>query len=533
MNRIACFKLLLALAGLGAASVPCAADERGTVDNSERAQPVISKRGDQGSVRVRFFANGRDYRLRLELNPRLERWSTGTWHQYAGSLEGNGKSWARLAIADTALSGVIYDGEELVAVEPAGNGQLTVYRVPELRFPQPLSFAGDSVVDAMKKQDAVAAPLSAPVEAETPGRKLEISAIGDAAFLSRYDSVEAARDAMLTRLNIVDGIFSAQVGVTIEVASVDVADDLSNSLDGSTDPSILLDSLGRLRQQSPSLSSRGLTHLFTGRNLDGDNVGIGYQATLCRARFSASLAQAHGSATLDGLISAHEIGHVFGAPHDGTGQCAAVPQGQFIMSPVLDSQATSFSQCSLDQMATLATSASCLAPLSPPDLALPASLGTQNAVAGANFDWRFTVANQGDRAAGDVRVTIQLTAGLDLTSAAIEDGSCAVQAPQATCDLASLGAGESAELSVVVRSAAAGTFSAHVQVVAADDTNHSNDEADGTLRVQAAGSPPPTPEPQSTARSGGGALDVTLLEFLGALLGLAARRRFSPRAATR
>ena len=337
----------------------------------------------------------------------------------------------------------------------------------------------------------------------------------------------------MARLNIVDGIFSAQVGVAIEVTSVDVAGEFGNSLDDSTDPPILLDSLGRLRQQTPSLRARGLTHLFTGRNLDGDSVGIAYESTLCGARFSVSLAQAHSSATMDGLITAHEIGHVFGAPHDGTGQCAAVPQGQFIMSPVLDSQATSFSQCSLDQMAPLVANASCLAPLSPPDLALPASLGAYDAVVGADFDWRFTVSNQGESAATDSRVTVEFTPAIDLVSATAEGGSCGVQDGLATCDLASVQAGTGVDLSVVVRSAVAGTFSAHAQVVTAGDTSHSNDEADGTLRVQSAESLPSTPATQAPARSGGGALDVTLLGILGALLGMGARRRFSPRAAAR
>jgi hypothetical protein len=536
MFRSARFESLLLLAVLGSASVPCAADERGTVDRFERAQPIVSKRANESALRVGFFANGREYHLRLELNPRVERWSTGAWHQYAGVVEGNGKSWARLAVAGSALRGVFYDGHELLAIEPADEGQVTVFRVPDLRFPTPLSFAADSVVGPAPKLGTDLVPASPRLDALTADRKLEISVIGDASFRARYESDDAARDAMLTRMNIVDGIFSAQVGTAIEVTSVNIADDLSNSLDASTDPPILLDGLGRLRQKTPSLNSRGLTHLFTGRNLDGDSVGIAYETTLCNARFSASLAQAHSSATMDGLISAHEIGHVFGAPHDGDGQCAAVPQGQFIMSPVLNSQATSFSQCSLDQMAPLVASASCLATLSPADLALPASLGTHDALTGADFDWRFDVTNQGDVAATDARITVELTPAVDFVSASADGGDCVVQASLATCDFASVQAGESAELSLVVRSASAGTISAHAEVVAAGDASRSNDESDGTLRVQAAGASPPPAQPAPTAppaHSGGGAHDVTLLGILGALLGLAQRARFNRRAATR
>jgi hypothetical protein len=529
MNRIRHFKLLPALVVLAAPLVPSAAAERGTVEKFERALPIISKR-DDASRDVRFFADGREYRLRLRLNSRLERWSSGHWHQYAGFLEGREHSWARLAMTDATLRGVIFDGSELIAIEPAENGEVTVYRVPDLRFTPPLSFEQDTLADPARKSSA-AAPSTPRSEAVTVRRKLEVSVIGDATFRARYESDADAKDAMLTRLNIVDGIFSSEVGAAIEVASMSLAADLGNPLDDSTDPATLLDSLGRLRQQTPLLNSRGLTHLFTGRNLDGDNVGIAYESSLCSARLSASLAQAHSSATLDALISAHEIGHVFGAPHDGSGQCAAVPQGQFIMSPVLNSQATTFSQCSLDQMAPLVASARCLAAVSPPDVAMPASLGAHDAIVNTDFDWSLELTNEGDSAATDAHVTIEITPAIEFVSASAEKGSCDFQHSQAACDLASLGAGASATLSFVVRSATAGTFAAHAEVATPGDSSPSNDASDGTLRVQSAGTPPITAPPEQPAKGGGGAIDMFLLGILGALLGGAARRRFSPRAA--
>jgi hypothetical protein len=533
VTRISRFELLLALGVLAGVYAAAVAGDRGTLDRYERAQVAVSKRAGEAGLRVRLSANGRDYQLRLDVNPRLEAWSRGSWHQYRGVIEGSDRSWARLAIAGEAIRGVLYDGEELLAIEPAEQGQVTVFRVPDLRFETPLSFAGDTLRVAQLKQSGGVAAATPRVQALTAERKLEISAIGDASFRARYDSADAARDALLTRLNIVDGIFSSQVGTAIEVSSVNIADDITNTLDGTTDAALLLDSVGRLREQTTSLKSRGLTHLFTGRDLDGGSVGIAYDSTLCRARYSASLTQAHNSATVDGLITAHEIGHVFGAPHDGEGQCAATPQNQYIMSPVLNAQATTFSQCSLEQMAPLASSASCLEALSPQDLAMPQSLGTHDAVVGANYDWRFTVTNQGDRTATGARVTVQFTPSIDVVSASAGGSACVVQSSLATCDLASMDAGASTELRLVVRSANTGTFTAHAQVVAPDDARRANDEADGTLRVQEAGAAPPPAEPEAPSSSGGGALDGTLLGMLGALLGLAARRRFSARAADR
>jgi hypothetical protein len=130
--------------------------------------------------------------------------------------------------------------------------------------------------------------------------------------------------------------------------------------------------LGLLRRQTPALSATGLTHLFTGRQLDGDTAGIAYTLALCSRRYAASVTVAHNSAALDTLITAHEIGHVFGAPHDGTEQCASTPQGQYIMTPMLNSSVTSFSQCSLDQIDAVIDSYSCVVALPPPAPAPPA-----------------------------------------------------------------------------------------------------------------------------------------------------------------
>ena len=130
--------------------------------------------------------------------------------------------------------------------------------------------------------------------------------------------------------------------------------------------------LGALRRQTPALVATGLTHLFTGRQLDGDTAGIAYSLGLCSQRFAVSLTMAHNSAALDTLITAHEIGHVFGAPHDGTEECASTPQNQYIMTPTLSTAVTSFSQCSLDQINAVIDSYSCVVPLPAPGPAPPA-----------------------------------------------------------------------------------------------------------------------------------------------------------------
>ena len=163
--------------------------------NAERVLPVVSKLQGRGELRVAFSAHGRDFRLALAPNARLERWSNGQWHHYAGTLEGASGSWARVSVAGESLRGVIFDGQELLLLDPGDEGGAWVSRLGDQRFQQEISFLGDSLPAPVAKQFRGQGSGLPRMQALTAERKLEISAIGDAAFRARYASDSAARDA--------------------------------------------------------------------------------------------------------------------------------------------------------------------------------------------------------------------------------------------------------------------------------------------------------------------------------------------------
>ena len=351
--------------------------------HSEDLRPAFKRAAQGDAATLELAAFGRDFRLRLTSNRRLAQVAGGSSMQlYKGTLEGVPGSWARISVQDGLPRGMIWDGSELFVVDAAAEGVnfgaagTVMFKLSDAVLERGVSFIGDAVD---KPGDAAAAygnligELRAnALQAGVATEGVEISVLGDAAFVARYASETQARDALLARLNNVDGIFSSQVGVELQVVSMELAGGFTAGLTATTDSSDLLGELAQVRQASPALYATGLTHLFTGRQLDGNSAGIAYTLALCSRRFAASLTMAHSSSVLDTLITAHEIGHVFGAPHDGTQQCAATPQNQFIMTPSLTTSVSAFSQCTLDQIDSVIDSYACVVALPPPEPEPPA-----------------------------------------------------------------------------------------------------------------------------------------------------------------
>jgi hypothetical protein len=358
--------------------------------HSEDLRPVFTRASKSGAMKLDFAAFGRDFRLQLSSNRRLERLAAGSSVQlYKGTLDGAPGSWARISVHDGLPRGMVWDGRELFIVDAAPEGinygaaGTVMFKLSDAVLERGVSLSGDTVEtprDPAADYGAMIDELRArTLKAGVASDGVEISILGDTAYLARFGSETQARDAILTRLNNVDGIFSSQIGVELQVVSVDLASELTAGLSDTTDSSALLDELGQLRRRIPALSATGLTHLFTGRQLDGDTAGVAYTVALCSPRYGASLTMAHNNATLDALITAHEIGHVFGAPHDGTKECASTPQNQYIMSPTLSTSVTSFSQCSLDQIDEVIDSYSCVVALPPPEPVSPTPTGPPTA----------------------------------------------------------------------------------------------------------------------------------------------------------
>jgi hypothetical protein len=521
-----------------------------------------------GRQHLSLAAFGKQFELSLRPNASIQGAVPGTRpdiQPLAGTLDGQPGSWVRITRTRAGWRGMLFDGQELYAIEPVGDiGEALVqphsdtatapvmYRLADTLMTvgtgfcatvdadgspadnaspaAPGAVTGDSSsskrVSAVKVFEAIAADLSG-TATQYPTRRLLTGVVADYEFSHAFADPQGA---IIARMNIVDGIFSSQVGVKIELAPVTVIS-TPNEPFTTTVPNDLLSQLRTYRGSNASQSSLGVTHLMTGRNLDGDIVGISYQGAICNGATSAGLSEGWHSTTMSALIAAHELGHNFNAPHDGApGPCASTPQ-TYLMSPTINGS-NQFSDCSLQQIQARIQSAQCLTQYYPPDVSVMAESTLIGAGVNSPFAASLSVSALGDDASSDVSATVTIPANLTLQSATVAGTPCTQASGTLTCSIGSLASGETREIDLQLTATSTGTSSVSFAVTSSNDSNAGNDS--GMVTVNIADTAPAVSASTAAATGsgdgggGGGQIDLAMVTFLSVVLAVGARRRPAP-----
>jgi hypothetical protein len=448
------------------------------------------KAADTGPIDLSFDVLGRNFELQLEPNANLlaaipfdQRLENNI--PYRGQIAGSSDSWARIVMVDGMPAGLVYDGDALYAIEAPGDSIVdsassVAYRLSDLLVaPGALSCASGGQVtsgDAMYK--SILTNVGS-VVSQGPGAvsELNLGAVGDYEFTSAKGA--NAQSAILTRLNNVDGIYSQQLGVQINVPFIETFTDINDPFSDASDAGDLLLELNQYRIGNPSQRNQGLTHLFTGRGLAGSTVGIAWASALCSTTFGTGLSEGNSSSTIDSMIAAHEIGHNFGAPHDGEpgSPCAAEPSNVYIMAPQVNTSGQ-FSACSITQMQDDIAGASCITALPSTDISVvfnDASLDVLlSNIARATLD----VVNNGTELAQNVVVDITLPANVSYIDASGGSATCASGAGTVSCQLGDVAGGSATTIAITADTDTVGVGSVTASVTAdADDVPGNNQDS--------------------------------------------------------
>lgn len=485
-----------------------------------------------------FQAYGRQFDLELEPNERLlgrlpaaEKAALQRVALYRGRLEGSPDSWVRLTRVGRDVHGMVWDGAELYVIEPTAiverfmvaptgvaRAATTIYRLSDTQSDLDARFCkvlmpGEEPTPLAAYQSLVAELRQNAALTAIPTAEMQVAVLGDFEFATDHGA--NAPNVALTRMNNVDGIFSDQVGVQLAIATVRIFPNASDPFTSTTVPDMLIDQVGTYKNNAANgIRGTGVAHLMTGRNLDGQTVGIAFLSSLCSPSFGVSLSM--GGAEIGSmsavLVAAHEIGHNFGAPHDAEAgsACESTPPG-FLMEARVNGSDT-FSQCSLTQMQPQIEAAACITPLAFSDGQLSAAPSSVSLPVDQAATFAVTVSSVGGLPLDGTLVTITIPASITVDSAVPTAGTCSSGAGAVTCDLGSVPGGTSRRIDMTVRGTQSGSFQAAATLTASNDADAQNNSAAVALNVGQ------TPSPSSSGGGGGGGGAPGVVLLLGLAL---------------
>jgi len=205
-----------------------------------------------GPATLSFDALGQTFEFQLEPNSGfLSPESRGALPDgvaiYRGGLAGNPDSWARIVVFEGMPSGLFWDGKQMYAIEAPGDSIVQtaapiIYRLADTFIePGTMSCGSESLSGngAVMYSRLVGSLGGAVIQGPGAVTEISVGAVGDFEFTSAQGGDALAAAAIVARLNMVDGIYSQEIGVQIVVPFIE-------TFSSSTDPAPAYRGLHRL-----------------------------------------------------------------------------------------------------------------------------------------------------------------------------------------------------------------------------------------------------------------------------------------------
>jgi hypothetical protein len=336
-----------------------------------------------------------NYRAEAWDGGRVKVLEPGPVRTYKGEVNGMSGAEARFTLDEQTLEGLIITKDELFFIEPAkrfsgaaAKSDFVFYAESDVKE-HSLGECGVTLSEQVKNEvqrvntepvmAAQQSTLPEPEEIFGPALEVDIATEADFEFVSTATaqgggggSVATANARILSIMNQVDGIYAAQLGLRFRVV-------FQRGFDTNTDPYTAVaasQALTELRTSynsnpPPGLPSRDIVHMWSGKDFTDNVIGIAYSSGFqCGdTTFAYGISQLINQTPQEIGLTAHEIGHNFGACHPNQTTCIdPVPAGcaGSIMNSFI-TPSTEFCQFSLDQITNLTLSNSfCLTRLTAP-----------------------------------------------------------------------------------------------------------------------------------------------------------------------
>jgi len=280
---------------------------------------------------------------------------------FKGTVAGDPDSIVRLTVLPQLFEGYIKTEEEWIFVDPLSNygsadgprklsAGVVVYREDDVR-PGVMGKCGAGEIEHEAHRLGLTTSASSDglghlLAASHVRRRLQVATDGDGQLFQRYGN-PGVFNFMSGVLNRVDGLYNTlniDVVVAFQQAWGNPSTDPYTSLNAST----TLNQLQSWWQSNRGNINRDTVHQFSGKNFSGGTIGIGFVGVVCNApSFAYGLSEDQRNSTLNGRLTAHELGHNLSASHDDQIGCANCNGTGPIMCSFIQTGGTdSWSSCS-------------------------------------------------------------------------------------------------------------------------------------------------------------------------------------------